>query len=152
MNTRIDNTAEHKTLSTIAIALIGGIIVFSSISILIHFLQDAFSKDKNFLNSVFTVLLLIAAGSMLRARPVYAGKVNNPAEGNRSSGEKFAVFRALTITQMALCKLLSILSILLFIFFGDFPLFLPVCMAVVEMIKKLPTQQRIESTVNSGTF
>ena len=152
MNTGADHTADYKALSILTIALIVGILVFSGISLLIHFIQGTFIQDKNLQSTIFTVILLIAVIIILGARSIYTRRVNKLMETNQSSKEKLDIFRAITITHMALCEMAAILSIILFICFGNFLLFLPVGMALVEMIKKFPTQQRIESAVNSGTF
>jgi len=152
MNTGSDHSADYKALSTITKALIGGILLFSGISLLIHFMQGAFIEDKNLESLIFAILLLIAAVVIIGARFIYAKRVNNLMEANQSSKEKLDIFRAITITHMALCEMPAILGIVLFICFGNFMLFLPVAMGLVEMCMKFPTQQRIESAVNSGTF
>jgi O-antigen/teichoic acid export membrane protein len=144
--------ADHKTLSVLAKALMTGIILFSIISLILHFIQGAFIQDKNLENIIFAILLVIAAVVILGARFVYTKRVNGLMETNQSSKEKLDIFRAITITHMALCEMPAILSIVMFICFGNFLLFLPVGMALIEMFKKFPTQHRIESAVNSGTF
>jgi hypothetical protein len=152
MNTGTDHTAEYKALSIITKALIGGILLFSGISVLIHFTQGAFIQDKNIENIIVAILLLIGVVVILGARMVYTRRVNKLMEANQSSKEKLDIFRAITITHMALCEMPAIISIVLFICFGNFLLLLPVGMALIEMIKKFPTQQKVESAVNSGTF
>lgn len=152
MNTGTDHTADYRALSILTKAIMGGILLFSVIALLVHFFQGTFIKDKSLENIIFTCLLLIAAIVIIGARFVYTKRVNNLMETNQSSKEKLDIFRAITITHMALCEMPAILSIALFICFGNFLLFLPVAMALVEMIKKFPTQQRIGSAVNSGTF
>lgn len=152
MNTQTDHTADYKALSIVTKALIGGVLFFSIISILIHFMQGAFIADKD-LEKIFAgVVLIIAAIVILVTRFIYTRRVNNLMETNSSSKEKLDIFRAITITHMALCEMPAMLSIVVFICFGNFLFFLPVAMALVEMFKKFPTQQRIESAVNSGTF
>jgi len=152
MNTGTDHTADYKALSIITKALIGGILLFCGISVLIHFTQGAFIQDKNIENIIVAILLLIGVVVILGARMVYTRRVNKLMEANQSSKEKLDIFRAITITHMALCEVPAIISIVLFICFGNFLLLLPVGMALIEMIKKFPTQQKVESAVNSGTF
>ncbi|MGZ3938208.1 MAG: hypothetical protein ACXVLT_05875 [Flavisolibacter sp.] len=152
MNTKTDHIADYKALSTVTKALMAGILLFLVISLVIHFAQGGFIEDKNLENIVFTVLLLISAGVIVGARIIYTRRVGTLMESNQSSREKLDIFRAITITHMALCEMPAMLSIAMFICFGNFLLLLPVAMALVEMFKKFPTQQRIESTVNSGTF
>ena len=152
MNTSSDYTTDYKALSVLTIALMIGILLFSVISLVIHFIQGAFIKDKSLENPISIILLVIATVVILGARFVYTKRVKSLMEANQTSREKLDVFRAITITHMALCELPALLSIVMFICFGNFLLFLPVAMAVVEMFKKFPTQQRIDSAVNSGTF
>jgi O-antigen/teichoic acid export membrane protein len=152
MNTPTDHTADYKALSILTIALMIGILLFSIISLIIHFIQGAFINDKNLENLIFVILLAIAVVVILGARLVYTKRVNSLMETNQTSREKLDIFRAITITHMALCEMPAILSIVMFICFGNFLLFLPVAMALVEMFKKFPTQHRIDSAVNSGTF
>lgn len=152
MNTGADHTADYKALSILTKALITGIILFSVVALAIHFVQGAFIDDKSLENLIFVILLLIAAVAIFGARFIYSKRVNSLMEMNQSSKEKLDIFRAITITHMALCEMPAILSIVMFICFGNFLLFLPVTMALVEMFMKFPTQHRIESAVNSGTF
>jgi hypothetical protein len=152
MNTGADHTADHKALSVLTKALMAGIILFSIISLILHFIQGAFIQDKDLDNIIFAILLVIAAVVILGARIVYTKRVNGLMETNQSNKEKLDIFRAITITHMALCEMPAILSIVMFICFGNFLLFLPVAMALIEMFKKFPTQHRFESAVNSGTF
>lgn len=152
MNTGTDHTADYKALSILTKAIMGGVVFFSVIALLVHFFQGTFINDRNLENIIFACLLLIAAIVIIGARFVYTKRVNNLMETNQSSREKLDIFRAITITHMALCEMPAVLSIALFICFGNFLLFLPVAIALVEMFMKFPTQQRIESAVNSGTF
>lgn len=152
MPSGIDHTADHKALSILTKAMIAGILFFSAISLLIHFVKGAFIQDQNLSNTVFAILLLIAVVVIVGARLVYTKRINSLMETNQSGKEKLDLFRGITITHMALCEMPALISIILFICFGNFLLFLPVGMALVEMIKKFPTQQRIDSAVNSGTF
>lgn len=152
MNTGTDHTADYKALSVLTSALIGGIILFSLIAVVIHFVKGRFINDENSINTAFTILLLIAAFVIFGARWIYNKRVNALKETNQTSKEKLDLFRAITITHMALCEIPALLSIIAFLIFGSFLLFLPVAMALVEMILKFPTQQRAESAVNSGTL
>lgn len=152
MNTQADHTADYRALSIITKALIGGILFFSIVSIVIHFIQGAFIVDKDLENTFFAIVLAIAAIVILVTRFIYTRRVNSLMATNSSGREKLDIFRAITITHMALCEMPAMLSIVAFICFGNFLFFLPVAMALVEMFKKFPTQQRIESAVNSGTF
>ena len=152
MVSQTDHTADYKALSIVTKALIGGVVFFSIVAIVIHFIQGAFIADKDLENIFFTIVLLIAAIIIIITRIVYRRRVNSLMETNSSSREKLDIFRAITITHMALCEMPAMLSIVVFICFGNFLFFLPVVMALVEMFKKFPTQQSIESAVNSGTF
>lgn len=152
MNTGTNHTADYKALSILTKALITGIILFSVVALVIHFVQGTFITDQSLENLIFAILLIIAAVAIIGARIIYTKRVNSLMETNQSSKEKLDIFRAITITHMALCEMPAILSIAMFICFGNFLFFLPVAMALTEMFMKFPTQHRIESAVNSGTF
>jgi len=152
MSTGTDHTADFKALSILTKALITGIVLFSVVAIILHFVSGAFIHDKSLENIIFTVLLFIALVAILGARFVYTKRINSLMATNQSSKEKLDIFRAITITHMALCEMPAILSIVLFICFGNFLLFVPVVVALVEMFMKFPTQHRIESVIYSGTF
>lgn len=152
MNTGTDHTADYKALSVLTSALIGGIVLFSLIAVVLHFVKGPFINDENSTSTAFTVLLLVAAFVIIGARWIYNKRINALKETNQTSKEKLDLFRAITITHMALCEIPALLSIIAFLIFGSFLLFLPVAMALVEMILKFPTQQRAESAVNSGTL
>lgn len=82
MNTQTDHTADYKALSIVTKALIGGVLFFSIISILIHFMQGAFIADKD-LEKIFAgVVLIIAAIVILVTRFIYTRRVNNLMETN----------------------------------------------------------------------
>lgn len=152
MNTQTDHTADYRALSIVTIALMGGVVFFSIVATIIHFIQGAFITDKDLENTFFVTVLIIAAIVIIVTRIIYNRRVNSLMEMNSSSREKLDIFRVITITHMALCEMPAMLSIVVFICFGNFLFFLPVAMALVEMFKKFPTQQRIESAVNSGTI
>lgn len=152
MNTGADHTVDYKALSILTKAILGGILLFSTVALLVHVFQGAFINDKNLGNTITVILVVLTAIVIMVARFVYTRRVNKLMETNQSSKEKLDIFRAINITHMALCEMPALLSIILFICFGNFLLFLAVGMALIEMIKKFPTQQRIESAVNSGTF
>lgn len=152
MNTPADHTADYKALSLLTGALIGGIVLFGLIALLIHLVSGAFIVDSQVENTLVAALLVIGSLVVIGARMVYNRRINRLKEANQSAREKFELFRAITITHMALCELPAILGLALFICFGHFLFFLPAAMSAVEMIKKFPTQHRIQSVVNSGTF
>ena len=152
MNTGADHTSDYRALSIITKALIGGVLLFSAISLVIHFVQGAFIKDENLSKTISIILVLISSFVIGGARLIYAKRTNSLMATNQTVREKLDIFRAITVTHMALCEMPAILSIALFICFGNFLLFLVVGMAIVEMVKKFPSQHRIESVVHSGTF
>jgi hypothetical protein len=152
MNTGTDHTADYKALSVLTSALIGGIVLFSLIAVLIHFLQGPFVRDENSAETAFAVLLLIAVVVIIGARWIYNKRVKALMETNQTSKEKLDLFRVITITHMALCEIPAFLSIIALLIFGNLLLFLPVAIGLIEMILKFPSQQRIDSAVNSGTL
>jgi len=152
MSSKTDHTADYKALSTITKALMAGILLFLVMSLAIHFTQGGFIEDENLGSIMFVIVLFIAVIVIVGARLIYTRRVRGLMESNQSSKQKLDIFRAITITHMALCEMPAILSIVVFICFGTFVMLLPVAMALVEMFKKFPTQQRIDSAVNSGTF
>ncbi len=152
MNSGTDHTSDYKALAVLTKALIGGVLLFAAVSIIIHFAEGAFIEDKNLETTLFTALFLIAVIVILGARLVYSRRISNLMERNQSGKEKLDLFRAITITHMALCEFPAILSILLFLCFGNFLFFLPAAIGLIEMLLKFPTRQRMESIVNSGTF
>ena len=120
MVSQTDHTADYKALSIVTKALIGGVVFFSIVAIVIHFIQGAFIADKDLENIFFTIVLLIAAIIIIITRIVYRRRVNSLMETNSSSREKLDIFRAITITHMALCEMPAMLSIVVFICFGNF--------------------------------
>ena len=152
MNTGTDHTADYKALSVLTGAMIAGIIVFSFISLAVHFVNGAFIKDQNLSDLLFIILISIAVIVIVGARLVYSKRVNSLKEANQTSREKLDLFRAITITHMALCEVPALLGIVFFLILGNFLFFSTVFIALVEMALKFPTQQKIESVINSGTF
>jgi hypothetical protein len=152
MSTSTDHTADYKALSILTWALMLGIVLFSVVSIVIHFMQGAFIKDDDLGDTLFVIILSIAIVAIVGARLIYNKRINSLKETNQTSKEKLDIFRAITITHMALCEMPALLSIICFLLLGNFLLLLPVVIALVEMFLKFPTQHKIESTINSGTF
>jgi hypothetical protein len=152
MNTGTDHTADYKALAVLTRALIFGIVIFSVVSVVLHFIQGTFVKDESLVNTVFLVIISIAIVAIIGARIIYTKRTNVLKESNQTSKEKLDIFRAITITHMALCEMPALLGIICFLILGSYLFLIPVLMALAEMILKFPTQTKIESTINSGTF
>lgn len=152
MNKGTDHTADYKALAVLTGALIVGILVFSAVGMIIHFTQGIIIKDESLADTIFFVILSIAVVSIIGARLIYNKRINTLKESNQTSKEKLDIFRAITITHMALCEMPALLGIIAFIILGNFLFLIPAAMALLEMILKFPAQSKIESTINSGTF
>jgi len=152
MNTGTDHTADYKSLSLLTTTLIIGILLFSVISIVLHYVDALSNRFKDDSTAVFGVVLMISVIVVGATRVIYSKRIKVLKEENQSSKQKLDIFRSITITHMALCQFTALLSIVCFIVFGNFLFFLIVSMAIAEMFIKFPTRQRVESTVNSGTF
>jgi len=151
MNTGTDHTADYKALSILTKAMMIGILLFCLISLLLYFFGSV-GKSKDDSRIVFSIILVISVTMIAATRLIYSKRIVALEETNQSSKEKLDIFRSITITHMALCEFIALLSIICFMVLGNFLFFLIVLMALIEMFMKFPTQQRIESAVNSGTF
>ena len=152
MGNSTDHTADYKALAVLTRALLTGLLVFSILSIVLHYFGGVSDRLKDDSQIVFSCVLVLSIIVILITRVIYSKRVNALKETNQSSKEKLDIFRGITITHMVLCEFPALLSIICFLIFGNFLFFIPVCVALVEMVMKFPTQQRIESAVNSGTF
>ena len=152
MNTGADHTADFKALAILTKALITGILLFCVISILLHYFGGLSETFRDESKMVFTIILVLTVIVLITTRLIYSKRINILKETNQSSKEKLDIFRSITITHMALCEFTALLSVICFIILGDYLFFIPVGIAIIEMILKFPTQSRIESTINSGTF
>ncbi len=152
MNTGTDHTADYKTLAILTWGLIFGIVIFSVVGVIIHITQGAFIKDESLAETIFLIVLSLAVISIVGARLIYNKRVNTLKESNQTSKEKLDIFRAITITHMALCEMPALLGIIAFMILGNFFFLIPVAMGLLEMILKFPARSKIESTINSGTF
>lgn len=152
MNSGTDHTADYKALALVTTALILGIILFSVVAVVVHFMQGAFIKDEGLIDTIFLVILVLAIVAIIGSRLIYNKRIETLKESNQTSKEKLDIFRAITITHMALCEIPALLGIISFMILGSFLFLLPVLLALIEMVLKFPTQSKIESTINSGTF
>jgi hypothetical protein len=152
MNTSNDHSADYKALSILVTALMVGILLFSGLSIVLHFLGTVSDKLRDDSQIVFTIIFVLSVITIIATRAIYSKRINVLKETNQSSKEKLDIFRSITITHMALCEFTALLSIICFIVFGNFLFFVTVFMALAEMFLKFPTRVRIESAINSGTF
>lgn len=152
MNQQHDHTADYKALSLLTKALISGILIFSIISIGLHYFGGLSGKLDEYSQTAFRVVLVLAVVIITAMRMIYTKRTNVLKATNQSSKEKLDIFRSITITHMALCEFTALLSIICFMVFGNFLFFLVVAIALAEMILKFPSRQKTESVIHSGTF
>lgn len=143
---------DYKAMSILSTAMIAGIALFSFISIAVHFFKGEFWPDKSIGNTLFAIALFLGVIVITVSNMWYKKKIDELKEANQTTIEKLNEFRSITITHAALCEFLAILSIIFFLLTGSFLLFLLVGMALVEMVKKFPTRDRIDSVVYANTF
>jgi len=152
MNTGTDHSADYKALSILTKGLIGGILLFSILSIVLHYLRGVSGMLQDDSSVFLSAVLIVTAIIILITRAIYSKRVNILKETNQTSKEKLDIFRSITITHMALCEVPALLSIICYLLFGNFLFFVAVLIALAEMLMKFPTRGRIESVINSGTF
>jgi hypothetical protein len=152
MNSSNDHSADYKALSILVKALMTGILLFSVLSIVLHFFGSVSDKLKDDSQIIFTIILILSVITIIATRMIYIKRINILKETNQSSKEKLDIFRSITITHMALCEFPALLSIISFVVFGNYLFFVVVFIALAEMLLKFPTRERIESAINSGTF
>lgn len=143
---------DYKAMSVLSTAMIAGIVLFTFISIAVHFFKGGFWADKSSGNILFAIALFLGVIVVTVASMRYKKKVGELKAASQTTIEKLNEFRSITILHAALCEFLAILSIIFFLMTGNFFLFLPVGMALVEMFKKFPTRYRIDSAVYASTF
>jgi hypothetical protein len=152
MGNGTDHTADYKALAVLTKALISGILLFSVLSIVLHYLGNISDKLKEDSQVAFSSVLILCIIVILITRAIYTKRINVLKETNQSNKAKLDIFRSITITHMALCEFPALLSIICFIIFGNFLFFIAVAIALAEMLLKFPTRERMESAINSGTF
>src|SRR5689334_4312042 len=134
MSNSTDHTADYKALAVLTRALISGLLLFSILSMVLHYLSRISDKLKDDSKIVFSSVLVLSIIVILITRAIYSKRINVLKETNQSSREKLDIFRSITITHMALCEFPALLSIICFIIFGNFLFFIPVCIALIEML------------------
>ena len=151
MNT-INNQGDYRSLSILTISMIMGVVIFSIVSIVIHFTSGSFIADKATMNIFIIVDYILGFTLLLAARILYKHRVEILKELNLSSSEKRERFRNISITHLALCELSAFFSLICFILFGHFLFFLIVVIALYEMISRFPSREKVENIVNSSFY
>lgn len=152
MGNSTDHTADYKALAILAKTLLSGLLLFSVLSIVLHYLSGISDKLKDDSQIALTSVLILSVVIILITRAIYTKRIDVLKATNQSSKEKLDIFRGITITHMALCEFPALLSIICFIIFGNFLFFIAVAIALAEMLAKFPTRERMDSVIHSGTF
>lgn len=152
MNTGTDHSADYKALSILTLALMSGVVLFCIISIALNYFGDHVERVRDDSQTVFTIVFLVSLVVLIATRFVYSRRIKVLKETNETSREKLDIFRSITITHMALCEFTALLNIICFMVLGNYLFFIPVAMALAEMLMKFPTREKIDSAIHSGTF
>ena len=143
---------EYKALSVLTISMITGIVLFSIICLLVHYTRGSFVVDKGLAKTISVIDLLVVAVLIMAVRIIYRKRIDGLKEMDLVPGEKWESFRAVIITHLAICEIPALLSVICYLLFGEILFFLPVGAALVEMILKYPSRERVDGVINSGIF
>lgn len=150
MITEKDPGSDHKALVILVSALIFGVLMFSGISVVLYYSGQEHSRLGKYSKIVFGGGVTIAAILVVTLRTIYSNRMDKLRESNAPPSEKIEKFRGILIAHMACCEFIGLAGVIAFILLGDFWLFLIVAIAVMEMVKKIPSQEKFDAVTNSG--
>ena len=96
------------------------------------------------------VSILVTALAIIGSEFIYKKRIANLKAKSSEQQEKLNRYTSMMVTHFAICEFLAILGIIGFMFFGVPLFFLGVGMSLVEMLKKYPTQKKINAIVETG--
>ena len=147
MNTPVKQENDYRALSVLAIAMIMGILSFSIVAIVVHYINGHFVEERKLMNLFLMIVLLLGTIVIIAARTIYKKRVLSIKEGQGTDKEKMDSFRAMTVTHMALCEMPALISIICFMVFGNFLFFLVVLIALAEMTNKFPFKRSVDKVI-----
>ncbi|HEU4472388.1 MAG TPA: hypothetical protein VFR58_14950 [Flavisolibacter sp.] len=148
----VDQDRDSKQLPVLALALIGGVLIFCLGSILLHQETGNLLRDRKGEEGI--LLASLAAGTVMltAAAGLYKSKITDLLSGPGTISEKLAVYRRILVMHLALCELVAILSVVGFLLYGNHVFFMMAGLALVEMIRKFPSGSRIKELTDSANF
>ena len=142
---------QAKALTILSIAIMSGVVIFSGVSLLVHSSEGAFiATSSQTRNIIFGTMLFLAMIFIYLARFTFNKKVEGIRDSNTDLMQKLAAYRSATIFHHALCEVPATLGVVCFLLFGDYLFFIPVTMAILEMIRKFPGRANINERIGTA--
>ena len=139
-----------KALKIVAAALSTGVLIFTMISVGVNqfqgpFLLEEIEKIRSFLLPLMTGLALLA---LLIARYLYQQRIREIREGNEELDGKIEKYRAAVILYLAICEGTALLSVVLFLLSGFYPLLILTGAMLLLMLGKLYAMKGVATELN----
>lgn len=138
---------KYKSLSVLTAAMMAGILLFAAVVLIVHYKQGPFIHDGRLAGTISAIAIVVVALLMIAAAAIYKRRINALGAGGGSAKQKWEGLTAISITHLAICEVPAMLSVVLFLLFGDFLFFLPVAMCLVEMMRSFPRKEKIDNII-----
>jgi hypothetical protein len=152
MDNKPAGTAKEKlnALRILAGALSAGVFIFALISIGVNqfkgpFLLEQIEKIRSFLLPLMAGLALLA---LLIARYLYQQRIREIRDGSIDLDGKIEKYRAAVITYLAICEGTALLSVVLFLLSGFYPLLILTGAMLLLMLGKLYAMKGLANELN----
>jgi hypothetical protein len=152
MDNKPAGTAKEKlnALRILAGALSAGVLLFAMISIGVNqfkgpFLLEQIEKIRSFLLPLMAGLALLA---LLIARYLYQQRIREIRDGSIDLDGKIEKYRAAVITYLAICEGTALLSVVLFLLSGFYPLLILTGAMLLLMLGKLYAMKGLANELN----
>lgn len=139
-----------KALRIIAAALSAGVFFFALISIGVNQFKGPFLVEKieKFRSFLFPLIAGLAVLAILIARYLYQQRVRIIREGNDTLDGKIEKYRAAVIMYEAICEGTALLSVVVFLLSGFYPLLIVTGAMLLLMLGKLYAMKGLATELN----
>ncbi len=132
--------ADLKTMRVIAVALMGGVLIFALIIILLQQAMAGVEILQQYNDIVLGVAIAIAAMLLLFARSLYGKKIQNSRDSAADLSGKLNFYKSALILYLALCEGTALFSIILFFLSGNYWLLSITFVLLLAMVAKFPAR------------
>jgi len=133
-----------KILRILAIAMIGGVMMFAGVIIAVRESNSFSIKEiQPYAAYILGILAGIALTCYFLARVIYKKKIEAARNSTLTAKEKLNQYRGALVIYMGLCEAPAMLSVILFMLTGDYLLYVIVLLMLAAMAAKFPTRQRV---------
>lgn len=141
-----------RKLGYFALAMIGVVFFLVLFALLVHYSSGPWLSDTRLSPLVLACIMIGTLIVIIYSNKFYRRNVNMVKLGLMTRRQRLGSLRAITLMFIGYCEYPALISILGFLFFGDFAYFIPAAVLVVEMFRKFPHRSRVDEVLRSAFY